>query len=95
MVAVADEHGIEVGEELRQDRLHLAPDRSEAGSQDRVREDPEVIDLDQDGGVAEEREAAALGPGGIRRGGRTDGSPGVVDGGVAVRHATMVPHSCP
>ena len=46
--------------------LHLAPDRAEAVPQHGVHQDPQVVHLDQDRGVAEERDAAVLRAGGIR-----------------------------
>ena len=92
MVAVADEHGVEVREQLGQDRLDLAADRAQALPQHGVHEDPQVVHLDQDGGMAEERQAGVLRSGGPGGRGCPHGAPGVVAGGVAVdRHAPMVP----
>ena len=59
VVAVADEHGIEVREQLGQHVGNLAAHRPEPATQDGIGEDPQVVDLDQDGRVAEKCQAAA------------------------------------
>ena len=97
VVAVADEHGVEVREQLRQHRPHLAPDGTQALAQHRVGEDPQVVDLDQDRRVAEERDAPVLGAGGIRRSRRRGrrARPGRRRrGGAAWRHGAANCRSC-
>jgi hypothetical protein len=90
VVAVADEHGVEVGEQLRQHGPDLAAHRAQPLAQHGVGEDPEVVDLDQDGRVPEERQPGVGRACVLRRGPRTDGAPVGVDGGVSVRHGPMV-----
>ena len=94
VVAVADEHRVEVGEQLRQHGLDLPPHRADALAQHGIGEDPQVVDLDQHRRVAEERQPAALGGVGIRPRGRggPDGTPALVDVSGSVGHAPMVPH---
>ena len=92
-MAVADEHGVEVGEQLGEHRLDLAPDRAHAIPQDGVGQDPQVVDLDQERRVAEERHAGMRGAGRRRRGGGTDGAPALVDSGGTVGHARIVHQS--
>ena len=58
-MAVADEHGVEVLEQLGQTASDLASHRAEPLAQHRVGEDPQVVDLDQHRRVAEERQAPA------------------------------------
>ena len=91
-MAVADEHGVEVFEQLGQHRLHLASHGAEPLAQDRVGEDPQVVDLDQHRRVAEERQppVASGAVDGRRR--RAHGAPPLVDVRGPVRHLPMVPH---
>jgi hypothetical protein len=86
VVAVADEHRVEVGEQLGQDRPDLAAHGAQALAEHRVREDPKVVHLDEHGGMAEERQARVFRAGGLGRRGGADGSPRIVAGGVTGWH---------
>ena len=56
VVAVADEDGVEVREQFGQDGLGLPADGPDPVAKDGVRQDPKLIDLDEQGRVATARE---------------------------------------
>ena len=90
VVPVADEHGIEVREQLRQHVGHLAAHRAEAVPQDRVGEDPQVVDLDEHRRVAEERQPPVRRARRLGRHRRPDRAPRLVHGGGSIGHGPMV-----
>ena len=53
-VLVRDQHGIDVGE-VDLDQLETAPDRTDAGAQDGVGQQPQASRLEQDRRMAEPR----------------------------------------
>ena len=68
VVTVADEHGVEVGEQLREHGADLAANGADAVAQDGVGEDAQVVDLDQHRRVAQERDPRVGGTGLLRGG---------------------------